>query len=406
MTLRSIPMVSVMDTERLIAFSRLPPNQFDYTTVFLLQMPEAMQGRSRACGAVRKICEDLGIILSPEFFYQVSRALLANGMSQIYPNDFVVSKTKEGALDEYRKVEGEWHKTPCHPVLMQISGKTYIGSLFVVSRTAQDAVRFYQVAKKEGILAFPSNAGPMSTEVLQFTEHVMPGAGSYAMYDCELYLSHFQGRLSKEQVEGIVARFPEDMLTKLVGEQIISKKAPVWVIVKRKSRDVVGKGALPDFKSSSHFLMNIWAHSEEHLEATTIGIRGVGEWMKACNEYLRKNKHLGCLEGDLTDPASPISFLSLDISALPGGKNGFQTLLSSKKPADPKPYLEKIVLYMDGKLTCVDYVFPAGPHAPGAHISTKEMGWLLFSSLYTVPKLGMQFYSKRGDWLQVCIWFD
>ena len=46
-------------------------------------------------------------------------------------------------------------------------------------------------------------------------------------------------------------------------------------------------------------------------------------------------------------------------------------------------------------------------HAPGAHLSTKEMGWLLFSIHYTVPKLGMQFYSKWDDWLQkVLFWFD
>ena len=60
---------------------------------------------------------------------------------------------------------------------------------------------------------------------------------------------------------------------------------------------------------------------------------------------------------------------------------------------------------MNGKPICD--VFSAGPHTSGAHLSTKEMGWLLFSILYTVPKLGMQFYSKRDDWLQkVLFWFD
>ena len=57
----------------------------------------------------------------------------------------------------------------------------------------------------------------MSTELLQFTDFVAPGAGSNAMHHCEVYLSHFQARLSKELLEGVVARFPEGMLTKLVG---------------------------------------------------------------------------------------------------------------------------------------------------------------------------------------------
>ena len=102
-------------------------------------MPEVMQGRSRAFGAVWKICDDLGMIHSPKFFFQVSKTLYLAQLAVMCQIYFAVSKTRQGALDHHRKVESEGHKTPCHPVLMQISSKKYARSLFVVSRTAQDA---------------------------------------------------------------------------------------------------------------------------------------------------------------------------------------------------------------------------------------------------------------------------
>jgi hypothetical protein len=238
----------------------------------------------------------------------------------------------------------------------------------------------------------------MQTEVQQFTEHVMPGAGSYAMFDCEMYLSHFQGRLDREQLEGLVARFPGDMLLRLAKERVIGPRAPVWVVVKGKSRTVAGKGTAVDFKCSNHFLTSLWAYSEMHSEAVHAGIEGLAEWMKACKEYLDENKHLGCIRD--FDSAEPISLLSMDKSALPGGKTGFQTLLSRKKGADERPCLIKTILYVNGQQSWEEYDFPPGPHEPGANLSSREMGLLLFDSLYTVPKVGMQFYNKREEWLK------
>ena len=384
-------MQAKQDAQRFISASKQGRAQFDYALAFLLQMPEGMQSRVEACAALKGICAELGVDPSAEFMLEIARHLEEAGMQSVFPSDYVACKGKEGAIQKYR--QAEWGQ-PHFPVLMQVSGKTYRESLFFVFRTAQDAILMCMEMKRQKSYAYTDISGTIIIGVHQFTEHVMPGAPSYAMFDCELYLSYFSGRIDKQRLHDEVDEFPSCILGKMAALRITEDRMGITVAFKEKSRDVVRNGK-EDYKCSKHFLTSLWAFAEDHTAAVYSALSHDKRWIEACQDYLGKHDTLDCLEDMSEDPTLQLGLLSMDKAAMPGGKNGFQALLSSKKPTDPRMYLSKTVIYLYGhEVWRDDQMYPGPEEEPGP----KEMGILLFASLYTVPNNGMGFYAPRDAW--------
>jgi hypothetical protein len=212
-----------------------------------------------------------------------------------------------------------------------------------------------------------------------------------------MYQSEFQGRLGEDQLHKLLEEFPGEMLTRMVAQGIIASEEPIAVLVKEKSRKVVRKDGTAEFKCSNHFLFNIWGYKEQHQDGIRDALSQVDGWIKTCTQYKAEHKHWGCIEDVSGDQSLPVSLLSVDPSALPGGKNGIQTLMSIKKATDDGPRLTKQKLYVAGRMVYEEYdMFPTPPHMPGRHVPGKVMSVMLFDSLYTVPKHFMKFYVPRA----------
>ena len=355
----------------------------DYTTVFLLQMPLEMQDRHGACKTLREMCEGLGVEVCSEFLFNVSIYLQNMGALPVTPTRFVAAKYKVQALEAFERAKEGWGE-PCSPVFVQVCGDSWSPSIFIIFWSAQDAVRKLMEIKRDGQYAITTTSESVIVDVKQITEHVVPGAPSYAILDTEMYLSHFEGRVDREGLEAILDEFPMDITTNMSGGGVVNDRDGITVFAKDKSREVKG-----DFKCSRHFITNLFGTAELHQAAMYFTMRRDAQFLKNCTEYCKENKNLGCIK-DLKDPNTRLSILALDKNALPGGPNGFQMILSRKKAGDPFPRCKSLACYRNGEEVWKEvYDKEVSLDMPG-----KELGLIIFESLYTVPKFDMRFYKE------------
>jgi hypothetical protein len=355
----------------------------DYTTVFLLQMPDEMQKKNRACEKLKEICEGLGVEVCSEFLFNISGHLHKMGVMPVTPTRFVAAKYKAQALEAFERAKEGWGE-PCSPLFVQVCGDDWSPSIFIIFCSAQDAILKLMEIKRDGKYAITTTAESVIVDVKQITEQVIPGSPSYAILDTEMYLSHFEGRVGRERLEAILDEFPLDIMANMSGEGVLDDGDGITVYAKDKSREVRG-----DFKCSRHFITNLWGTAELHQVAIHLAMRRDSQFLKNCTDYCKENKNFGCIK-DLEDPNNRLSILALDKNALPGGPNGFQMILSHKKTGDPLPRWKGVGCYRNG----VEVWKEAFDKEVSLDMPGKELALLIFESLYTVPKFDMRFYKE------------
>lgn len=371
----------VTDAELFIQHSLLMG--FDYTTVFLLQMPSEMQKKHRACEKLREICESLGVEVCSQFLFNISRHLHEMGVMPVSPTSFVAEKYKKKALDAFELVKEAWAQ-PCSPVFVQVCGIDWSPSIFIIFKTAQDAILKLMEIKRDGKYVITTTSESVIVDVKQITEHVIEDYPSYAILDTELYTSHFGGEQTKERLESILDEFPLDITTNMLMEGVINEGQTITIYSKDKSRAVKG-----DFKCSRHFITNLWGTARLHQAAMKLVLARDAQFLDSCMKYFETHKNFNCI-ADLDNPTNRLSILALDKNALPGGSNGFQMILSHKKAGDPLPRWKGVGCYWNGEEVWKEVY----DKVVSRDMQGGELGLIIYDSLYTVPKFDMRFYNE------------
>jgi hypothetical protein len=187
-----------------------------------------------------------------DFFATVQEKLSTTGVRAINPRNFLVERNsggKERIIKRFlNEARASWPspKQPYTIQTMTVAGDT----LFMLFQTWQDALTMQRDIFKLGGYRHETKCIPVD-QILehQWKELEMPVR---LMVDWEIMLSHYQNRLTREEVLRIPDEFPKWLVSRFREIRAIDKRCVIECIVKDKTRT---KGT--DLKISRHFIFNI-----------------------------------------------------------------------------------------------------------------------------------------------------
>lgn len=366
----------------------------DPTLLFYLRNPLSLKGtflgpelNEMLCKAVKLSTLDFlpthsNTEFLKDFFTTVREHFTETGIHPIQPTHFIVEKNAGGKhrlIHRYLTESTSAWPSPKQPYCIQTMGGGDV--LFMIFQTWQDALIMQRDILKMGGYTLKGQFIP----VLQVLEHQWQELRipSRLIIDWEIMASHYEDRLSRQEILDIPMKFPAWLISRLREIRALDKNTPVECIVKNKTRPK-GQG---DLKVSCHFTFNIISlQLTGHFPALTEVIQPFTDQIK---DYHR-DKLLTKVPDDLL--SHPVWGWD---NRLLRGQNGIGTLFG-KKPGDspdvlPPSVTHKIILHPGGRQDIQALAWKDKVNSIQV-LGDEQSLIALYKCSYTPPQAGMITY--------------
>jgi len=393
-----------------LALTKEEELNFSPSLAFLLQMPQYMQEEMEnngfdVCSRLKELCQQRGIedAGSAEFCRAIDRHIRTHAIAPISLSlkTFVVADSKETAITRYNKARHEWG---LHlPLFFQTTGKGYSDSLFFIFRAWEDGVDHLHRLLLWGSYPYGGKQHPCVQAVEQCLE-----VPCYGLYDFEIYLSGFKGRIAEARFWSAKESVPMEISDAFIRAGVMNPETAIQFTEKDKNREVLTKSNDVDQKNSSHFVSSLWASKADHIlayNAMERVFRQTYPWLpkptdpKSSNtKKVQEDKVYDFVPSAvLADPDTAIGHIGLDRKAIPGGPNGFVISLSLNNGGAPSyPRLVGRITVRGNTVIRYTGQTPPPPHNVFT-LSKQDCLNILRETLYTVPRFSMTFFDNILD---------
>ncbi len=354
---------------------------FDYMLLVYLELPSYVIEKHTVLRQIRERCI-VGGWETDSHLRNLARSardyIRSEGIREISPQSYIVERTRDAALDEYRR--RQW-KGLHIPFMFQTFNKNMKDMLYVICKNPQDGlIRMHSYLTSEQIIY-----KMQCYVVCGVIEHAFDeGTLVRQIFDCETMLSYFDGSVSKDFLIQLMTQIPASLSLEFEAKGVLEPDSFVTFEVKNRSR---AKGK-DDFKISYHMETNIVATKEAHR----IAMKTVLGSDFSMLERLRDKKVLASLTQSRIMSLTPLqkSLLFIDPAALPGAANGITTIFSRKSFEDPFPTHEKTLEFLMGTVT-QETLHPHPLHADKKRALETLCNLSLIAPIINTP---MQSYCK------------
>jgi hypothetical protein len=389
-TVRNLEKEDDENAQKLIKFCARA--NVDYSLLLYLQLPQSMIDHNPTLKQLDSICADLGALVRRRNFYQtIETHLLTTGISEITPQEFIYARSKDEAHTEYEKKKDAWG---IHiPFFFQAYATGMSRSIFILTRTWQDGLHRLLMILKQGNLVHKC----VVYEICGAIEQVLDDSTiNFAIFDCERYAREFKDVKTIQEIKDTVLNFPATMGGLLVSAEVVDEEIMIDFEIKDRCRGVKTSSG-PDYKVSYHFVSSLAGTKELHSEATKKSLKKYVRFLQYVKDGIKAKGNILFLPRDqIGNPNNTESVLTfVDLAALPGGPNGFTTMLSRKEKKDEFPRLvgkETVCCGVTFKRFPCTYIAPH--NLDGRQIDDGQRLDMLRRLCITTPRLDVAYYSE------------
>ena len=383
------------------AFFRLAvENKIDPSVGFILQIPERMQRGNDTFHQVKAFCVKNDIEITPSFYQRLAKLIADNDINRITPLDFIATKKKAPALKKYFETKKEaWGVHS--PFFFQTSPD----NAFYIYRTSSDAFHAMIEMLTAGQVIFTKeeDGNRIPLRVNYILEHVVTNNLCYALFDLDDYTTLYNGiDINEQEIKALISGFPSRFTTHLIESGCIDDGEETLVEVKLKNRSRFDEEK-KCMKLSYHYIFSVigpkTAHSVSFSACTQKPFNdkmSIATWLSAVKDCKSKQGNYSIVPAEILKAKNTnASFISVDLTALPGGPNGFTTLFSVKKSDDPPPVYGPTTTYCLGCPVDVKACPYPTPHGVKSPLPLQVKLHMLYDMSYTVIKEFITVYTDE-----------